>query len=86
LAGRKDDSCYWDYVITDEGHQLKNPNTEQHKAIARVARSPRTHRLLLTGESSYDLCLRFQKIYIHLDYSSNSHIVVYVQELLSKTT
>lgn len=51
LGGRKDDSLYWDYIITDEGHQLKNPNTDQHKAIARVARSPNTHRLLLTGRS-----------------------------------
>ena len=50
LGGRKDDSLYWDYIVTDEGHTLKNSNTEQHKAVARVARSSRTHRLLLTGE------------------------------------
>jgi SNF2 family DNA or RNA helicase len=49
LAGRKDDAYYWDYIIADEGHSLKNPNTDQHKSIARIARSPYTHRLLLTG-------------------------------------
>lgn len=49
LAGRKDDAYYWDYIIADEGHSLKNPNTDQHKSIARIARSPHTHRLLLTG-------------------------------------
>lgn len=49
LAGRKDDKYYWDYIIADEGHSLKNPSTDQHKAIARISRSPQTHRLLLTG-------------------------------------
>ncbi len=49
LGGRKDDSVFWDYVITDEGHILKNASTDQHKAVARVARHDKTHRLMLTG-------------------------------------
>ena len=49
LAGGKDSYCYWDYVICDEGHILKNHTTEQHKACARICRDERTHRLLLTG-------------------------------------
>ncbi len=49
LGGRKDDSLYWDYVILDEGHLIKNQSTQQHKACERIARSTCTHRLLLTG-------------------------------------
>lgn len=49
LAGRKDDYFYWDYIIADEGHILKNPNTDQHKAVSRIARNQKTHRILLTG-------------------------------------
>jgi Superfamily II DNA/RNA helicases, SNF2 family len=49
LGGKKDDSLYWDYIIADEGHTLKNPNTDQHKAMSRIARNHKTHRILLTG-------------------------------------
>lgn len=49
VGGGKDDSYYWDYCILDEGHQIKNPNTQQHKSCSRICRNKHTRRLLLTG-------------------------------------
>ena len=42
------DRIYWDYVIRDVGHQIKNPSTQQHKVCQKIARNVKTHRLLLT--------------------------------------
>lgn len=49
VGGRSDGSYYWDYCILDEGHQIKNSSTEQHKSCSRICRSTNTRRLLLTG-------------------------------------
>lgn len=49
LRGGRDEKYYWDYCILDEGHQIKNPNTQQHKSCERVSLSKHTRRLLLTG-------------------------------------
>jgi TATA-binding protein-associated factor len=38
----------WDYVILDEGHIIKNPNTKMSKAVHELKSN---HRLLLTGNS-----------------------------------
>lgn len=38
----------WDYVVLDEGHQIKNHNAEVSKACRRIC-SPSTRRVLLTG-------------------------------------
>jgi len=43
------DRAYWDYVILDEGHQIKNPTTQQHKTCKKIAGDVKTRRLLLTG-------------------------------------
>lgn len=39
----------WDYVILDEAHKIKNPNTKNSKAIEMIAKSEKTRRLILTG-------------------------------------
>ena len=44
----------WDYVVVDEGHKLKNQNTQVSKACRRICKGrsgedSRTRRLLLTG-------------------------------------
>lgn len=49
MAGGKTDNIHWDYIVCDEGHILKNPSTDQHKAIARIARHDKTNRVMLTG-------------------------------------
>ena len=49
FVGGKNSPYYWDYVILDEGHCIKNPRTQMHKACARIAVNPDTHRLLITG-------------------------------------
>ena len=49
VGGGRNESLYWDYCILDEGHQIKNSNTQQHMSCSRVCRSPNTRRLLLTG-------------------------------------
>jgi SNF2 family DNA or RNA helicase len=36
----------WDYIILDEGHIVKNPNTKISKAVHEIESS---HRMLLTG-------------------------------------
>jgi SNF2 family DNA or RNA helicase len=38
----------WDYVVLDEGHQVKNSVTETSVACRKIC-SPGTRRLLLTG-------------------------------------
>jgi len=40
---------YWDYIIADEGHKLKNPSTKVHKGCQLIASHPKTRRLILTG-------------------------------------
>eukprot|EP00559_Dactyliosolen_fragilissimus_P008537 CAMPEP_0184870294 /NCGR_PEP_ID=MMETSP0580-20130426/37009_1 /TAXON_ID=1118495 /ORGANISM="Dactyliosolen fragilissimus" /LENGTH=559 /DNA_ID=CAMNT_0027372299 /DNA_START=151 /DNA_END=1830 /DNA_ORIENTATION=+ len=42
-------SYFWDYIILDEGHQIKNPNTSKSKALKRISSNLNTHLLLLTG-------------------------------------
>ena len=44
----------WDYVVVDEGHKMKNPNTQVSKACRRICKGrsgddSKTRRLLLTG-------------------------------------
>ena len=44
----------WDYVVVDEGHKMKNPNTQVSKACRRICKGRsgddfKTRRLLLTG-------------------------------------
>ena len=36
----------WDYLVLDEGHVIKNPQTKISKSVHQV---PCNHRLLLTG-------------------------------------
>ena len=38
----------WDYVILDEGHIIKNPQTKLCKAVFQVSAK---HRLILTGDA-----------------------------------
>jgi len=45
VAGRQ----VWDYVVLDEAHKIKNPNTKNSKAMEIIAKSEKTHRLILTG-------------------------------------
>ena len=40
---------WWDYVVLDEGHKIKNVSSQVSKACRRICRDERTHRLLLTG-------------------------------------
>ena len=39
----------WDYVILDEGHEIKNHKTNRNKCCRRICHKPGTKRLLLTG-------------------------------------
>ena len=71
LAGGKDSNCYWDYVICDEGHILKNHTTEQHKACARICRDDRTHRLLLTGTPVQN---NMKELWALLNWATAGHI------------
>ncbi|KAJ3086409.1 DNA excision repair protein ERCC-6-like [Quaeritorhiza haematococci] len=41
-----DDDEKWDYVILDEGHQIKNPSAKKSIALRQI---PAEHKLLLTG-------------------------------------
>jgi len=71
IAGGKDDSCYWDYMITDEGHVLKNPATDQHKSVARIARPSKTHRLLLTGTPIQN---NMKELWALFDWATNGRL------------
>lgn len=41
-----DDIVTWDYVILDEGHLVKNPNTQRAKALREI---PSAHRVVISG-------------------------------------
>ncbi|KAG0625186.1 hypothetical protein M758_2G034400 [Ceratodon purpureus] len=41
-----DDIITWDYIILDEGHLVKNPNTQRAKSLREI---PAAHRLILSG-------------------------------------
>ncbi|KAL5704509.1 DNA helicase [Ranunculus cassubicifolius] len=43
---RSGDSLLWDYVILDEGHIIKNPDTQRAKSLHEI---PSTHRIIVTG-------------------------------------
>jgi len=45
VAGRQ----VWDYVILDEAHKIKNPNTKSSISMELIAKSEKTRRLILTG-------------------------------------
>ena len=40
---------YWDYVILDEAHEIKNHTSNRSKCCRKVCHRPGTQRLLLTG-------------------------------------
>jgi SNF2 family DNA or RNA helicase len=40
---------FWDYVVLDEAHTVKNQETQIAKACRSVAGNPKTRRLMLTG-------------------------------------
>ena len=42
-------SCTWDYIVADEAHKLKNPETQLHQKLHALASNETSHRLLLTG-------------------------------------
>ncbi|XP_078434254.1 chromatin remodeling 24 isoform X2 [Wolffia australiana] len=49
FQGRHDaspDDIIWDYVILDEGHLLKNPDTQRAKSLLEI---PSLHRIIITG-------------------------------------
>ncbi len=46
----------WDYVILDEGHIIKNPNTKISKSVTLL---PSKHRLILTGGKAISKIKRF---------------------------
>ncbi|CAK9874771.1 unnamed protein product [Sphagnum jensenii] len=41
-----DDIVTWDYIILDEGHLVKNPNTQRAKSLREI---PAAHRIVLSG-------------------------------------
>ncbi len=41
------DTAVWDYLILDEGHVIKNPQTKMSKSVHQISCR---HRLLLTGD------------------------------------
>lgn len=45
---RGGDKIEWDYVILDEGHNIKNSSTKANKGCHKLC-GTKTHRLLLTG-------------------------------------
>lgn len=48
-SSRNKKEYYWDFVILDEGHQIKNRKTKKHKGCAQICKYDKTNRLLLTG-------------------------------------
>lgn len=43
------DRSFWDYVVLDEGHTIKNHNSKQSISCRRICINPKTHRLMLSG-------------------------------------
>ncbi|XP_077213472.1 chromatin remodeling 24 [Tasmannia lanceolata] len=41
-----EESITWDYVILDEGHIIKNPNTQRAKSLLEI---PSSHRIIISG-------------------------------------
>ncbi|KAK4772718.1 hypothetical protein SAY86_014493 [Trapa natans] len=41
-----EDSIAWDYMILDEGHLIKNPNTQRAKSLLEI---PSAHRIIISG-------------------------------------
>ncbi|XP_024362916.1 SNF2 domain-containing protein ENL1 isoform X1 [Physcomitrium patens] len=41
-----DDIITWDYIILDEGHLVKNPNTQRAKSLRAI---PAAHRIVISG-------------------------------------
>jgi SNF2 family DNA or RNA helicase len=45
----KSDTEYWDYVVLDEAHNIKNSKTQISLACCSLAHNPETHRVMLSG-------------------------------------
>ncbi|KAK8951942.1 ATP-dependent DNA helicase DDM1 [Platanthera zijinensis] len=43
---REEDDIIWDYTILDEGHIIKNPNTQRSKSLFEI---PSSHRIIISG-------------------------------------
>ncbi|XP_010444319.1 PREDICTED: protein CHROMATIN REMODELING 24-like [Camelina sativa] len=41
-----EDGIKWDYMILDEGHLIKNPNTQRAKSLLEI---PSSHRIIISG-------------------------------------
>jgi SNF2 family DNA or RNA helicase len=46
-SGKQSPRHYWDYVVLDEGHLIKNRKTKMAEAMAAL---PSRHRVMLTGQ------------------------------------
>ncbi|KAJ0969486.1 hypothetical protein J5N97_022363 [Dioscorea zingiberensis] len=44
--GESDEAMLWDYTILDEGHIIKNPNTQRAKSLLEL---PSSHRIVISG-------------------------------------
>ena len=62
----------WDYVVCDEGHQLKNPATLATKSCWRVCRDGRTRRLLLTGTPIQN---NLKELWALFDWATSSRLL-----------
>lgn len=63
---------YWDYVILDEGHTIKNRNSKRHKDLRLLARSKETRRLLLTGTPIQN---NLQELFSLFDWACSSQLL-----------
>ena len=63
---------FWDYVILDEGHTIKNRNSKRHKDLRLLARSKETRRLLLTGTPIQN---NLQELFSLFDWACSSQLL-----------
>eukprot|EP00605_Chrysophyceae_sp_TOSAG23-4_P002158 GSChrysophyteH1.ASY1.ANO1.2386.1 assembled CDS len=68
LADAFNDVWKWDYVILDEGHQIKNPGTAMSKAVHRL---PSRKRLVLTGTPIQNNLLEFWTL---MNWATKGHL------------
>ncbi|KAI8922386.1 SNF2 family N-terminal domain-containing protein [Powellomyces hirtus] len=59
----------WDYVILDEGHQIKNPSSQKTKAVYKIQA---THKLLLSGTPIQN---NMEELWTLFDYVSDGRLL-----------
>jgi len=77
VSGKK----VWDYVILDEAHKIKNPNTANYKAMEMIAKNKNIRRIILTGTPIMN---NLKELHTLFNFATSGKVLGTLQEFQKK--